>query len=472
MVSFTSCDDFLTVEPKDMVSVDKALSSRDGYVAALVGVYEKMRTSYSPSSFLFCSGTDELANIYAFPSYSAFPSLNSCYNHDYDDTNFDDASGSAFLSMYELLVNINVIIEHLETSDVLSDEEFALIEGEAKGLRALIQFDLWRLYGPVPGEDMSDLVLPYALTASKDPLSYSTYPEYFTLLLADLNDARADLAVSDPILKYSNDELSESGSIDGYNDLNWYYRQNRMNYYAVTGLLARVEQWMGNKDQAVTYAKEVIAAKNEDGSSKFSLGTTSNIGDGDYAFSTEHLFGVKITEYDDEDYNSYNAAAVGDSYYLEGTSWDGTVRAFENYTTDIRYVGLMGTLSSNAMVYNAKVTKKYSNMSEEDSGEKSIPVIRLAEMYLIVVEADSDLGEAQTYYEKLLNTRNDDIKTITEDNQADIAFAQYVKELWAEGQIFYACKRQNRSTLPVSGASISTADYRVKLPSGETNADL
>ena len=474
----SACDNWLTVEPEDMVTVDKALSGRDGYIAALTGVYQILETTYNPGGFLMGGGVDELANIYHRPESRFNPTLNSAYEYDFLNTNFDNASGAAFLGMYRALANINVIAENLKTTEALSDEDHALIEGEVKALRALLQFDLWRLYGPAPGNEVSgELVLPYMMQASNDFLPYSDYQAYFTQLQQDLADARALLAASDPVLKYSNPYLNAPGSIDEYEDISWYYRQNRMNYYAVLGLSARVELWLGNNEAAYQFAKEVIDARNEDGSRKFVLGGPSNIGDVDYAFFTEHLFGVATTDYDDDSYSGQNAnCVVGQNELDDNVSDDGTIevpRVYPVGTVDIRRNALFTQLDANTVASQGSwASLKYSNMSETDPGEKNFPVIRLSEMYLILAEADPDLAEAESYFTTYLNSRNADIPVFTESTRKGAVMRQYIYEFWAEGQIFYAYKRMNADRLEFSNKTMTPENYRLPLPTGETTSNL
>jgi len=466
--SLTSCEDWLTVEPKDMITVDKALQEKEGYDAALSGIYQLLESVYSPSGFFKGSGVDVMANIYYQPGSNFSPYLTAAFNHEYDDTNFDSSSGAAFLSVYQALANINVILNELEETTVLSDEEKAYYLGECKALRALLQFDLWRVYGPTPTAALStnEGVLPYAVEMTHDLMTYSNFNEYFTLLQADLDAARNLLADVDPIVKYSNDELNGNSEIEEYGtDLSFYYRQNRMNYYAVLGLSARVELWLGNNEEAYAYAKEVVDAVNTDGSKKFTLGNSSNVANGDYAFSTEHLFGVSTLGYDDDIYNAYEAYCVNSSYTLEYS-------VYPNYATDIRYQSLFATLTNNALVYNARVSLKYSNMSETDAGMKFIPVIRLSEMYLILVETAPSLADAQMYYNSFVNTRFDVGEELTSENRQQAVLNQYLREFWAEGQIFFTYKRLSLTTLPLSYASMGEDQYRVNLPTGETNSSL
>lgn len=458
---FTACDDWLTVEPSDMVTVDKALNEREGYIAALTGVYQILETTYNPGGFLMGSGLDEIANIYSPIPTGFSPSLYSAYNHDYQNTNFDNASGASFLGMYRALANINVLLENLETTEVLTEQDHALMEGEAKALRALLQFDLWRVYGPVPGTELvGEPVLPYMLDATTDFLPYSDYQAYFIQLREDLEDARTLLAESDPIMVYSNPYLNAPGSIAELEDISYYYRQNRMNYYAAVGLSARVELWTRNYEAAYQFAKEVIDARNQDGSPKFVLGNITNIQEGDFAFSTEHLFGVTTTDYDDDAYSGQNAqCVVSENMFLDG---DFIFPGGES--SDIRST-LFVTLDANTVAgEHARGSSKYSNMSQNDPGEKNFPVIRLAEMYLILAEAGSGQSEADTYFMTYLNSRNAE--------EADTYLEEYIREFYAEGQAFYAYKRTNADQLEISGVMMTPEAYRLPLPTGETTSNL
>ncbi len=465
LIILSSCDDFLTVEPKNMFSADKALNSSSGYTSAMIGVYQILQDIYNPSGFMMGGGVDNFAIIYSQPSTSFSPSLNSNFNFDFDNTTYDSSSGACFLYMYKAISNLNLLIENIETKDVLSGEERSLLLGEAKALRGFLHFDLWRIYGTMPGDKVGDTenILPYATSLTSEFINYLNYSEYFSLLVNDLKEGRALLAEADPILKFTKEELNNAGSLDDYAELGWYMRQNRFNYFAATATLARVELWMGNKSEAFTYAKEVIDAVNTDGTSKFSLGTSVDLGNQDFALFCEQLFGIETAGYDDDIYSSYTAYCVNDEYVLSSV-----------YTSmsDIRKVNLFTTLTNNAVVYNAQVSKKYSYMSEDDLGYKSFPIVRLSEMYLILVETASDLTTAQEYYDTFVNSRFDNNTTLNASNLQEEVLNQYIKEFWAEGQVFYAYKRLGLSQLPISNQEMNEDKYRVQIPTGETSGDV
>ncbi|MCW3787765.1 RagB/SusD family nutrient uptake outer membrane protein [Plebeiibacterium sediminum] len=464
ITALTSCDEWLTVEPKNMVSADKALDSDDGYTAALVGVYQLLEGVYNPSGFMMGSGVDVLANIYQEQTYTSNAYLSSCFNHDYENTNFDGASGTSYLQFYKAIANLNLLITSIDEKDVLRGDLRNMIEGEAKALRAFLHFDLWRVYGTVPGDPsgLSEEVLPYATEMTIDLIEKQNYTDYFNYILTDLEEAKELLAESDPIVKYSNDELNNEGSISEYGvELGWYNRQNRFNYYATLGVLARVQLWMGDYEGAYASAKEVIDATNPNGSNKFRLGVRTDLGY-DNVFFAEQLFGIETVGYDDDPYNGAASQVV---CYND-------INLITQYFSRVEDIRLEMLTNITADPYETRVSSiKYDQMSETDLGTKSFPIIRLSEMYLILVESASSLSEAQTYYDAFVNTRNDQNVELTQDNVLNNVMLQYIREFWAEGQIFYAYKRVGVGTLPISGNEMSYDTYRVSLPSGEATSN-
>lgn len=76
-------------------------------------------------------------------------------------------------------------------------------------------------------------------------------------IVADLKEARI-LLVYDPIIT---EGTMMSGDINSSGNF-LRYRALRLNYYAVTGLLARVCLYTGDREGAFNYSTEVIKAAN------------------------------------------------------------------------------------------------------------------------------------------------------------------------------------------------------------------
>ena len=67
----------------------------------------------------------------------------------YDHQKMKDAVSNTWVKGYALIGNINTLLEHCEKNrNVLSDKGYHIIKGEALALRAMLHFDLLRIFGP------------------------------------------------------------------------------------------------------------------------------------------------------------------------------------------------------------------------------------------------------------------------------------------------------------------------------------
>ena len=98
-----------------------------------------------------------------------------------------------------------------------------------------------------------------------------------------------------------------------------------------------------------------------------------------------------------------------------------------------------------------------------------IPLIRLAEMYLILIE-NSPMSEAVQYFDTFRQARGmSQSMTLSENDRLERVEYEYRKEFYGEGQMFYYYKRNNvasytvpaRFTVPVGG-------YVVPKPNSQT----
>ena len=461
----SSCSDWLTIEPKTQTTGEKLFTTVQGYSDALAGLYISMRGNYSPVSFFVGDGTDQLANLY----YISPSSLNAALpNFDFTNTYADAGIGSMFLQQYKTIANANLLIDALQTQTQLDAKLAKMIEGEALAVRAYMHFDLIRLFGPMPNHIGSKRYLPYVTKVSTEPYTYLAYEDYMKLLQADLDKSEQLLKESDPILNYTNDQLNNSiyNSIEGITDPIWYYRQNRFNYYAILGLQARVSLWLGNNDKAYTYAKKVIEATNSDGSTKFRLGTVSDISAPyyDYTLFSEHLMGEAVENFDD-------ASAFTGRYATNVTDRNKILYNLYESKTDMRTTMFTSVYSYSTGSY-AYGTLKYHGMKSTDVSSlsaRSIPLIRLSEMYLIMVET-APIQEANTYFSTFRSARNAEPLELTKANRESTLVTEYTKEFWSEGQCFFAYKRLGLAMLPMSLVSMGESKYILPLPTAETGS--
>lgn len=457
----SSCRKWLTIEPAAETTEDKLFASVQGYTDALSGVYLTMRKNYSPASFMTNGNIENMANLWYVTAGSFSPGYD-LTQHNYTSTAADAIMGAAFLNHYNTIANVNSILNALSTQNLLEPRVAKLVEGEALAIRAFISFDLIRTWGPMPQNPGTKAYLPYVTKKNKNAYPYDNYSTYMTKLSADLDKAEQLLFEVDPIIKYSNSSLNSSNAnIAEYKDLFWYYRQNRMNYYAVLGLQARLKLWMGDKPNAFKYAKMVVDA-NTAGTKKFTFGTASDLTARNYAFFTEHLFGLNIEDFNDANSSSGRFAGVvtprtriTNDLYADGVA-------------DIRFTQFYN-LSSLTLGIQVASTMKYAGMVKAlgNTSPFSVPLIRLSEMYLIMMEC-APLSEANTYYQTFRTAKNASYTPMTENSRPAVLLTESIKEFYGEGQAFFTYKRLGTVNMFWSDHTTTEAQYVPPLPLGET----
>jgi hypothetical protein len=120
-----------------------------------------------------------------------------------------------------------------------------------------VHFDLLRLFAPAPiaMENVQQVTIPYMTDFTVNPRKSGTMQEVLDSIVADLKEAESLLAV------YPHIDQIWSNAGNTSLELFTMFRQNRMNYWAVKALLARVNLYADHKDEALKYANEVIDSK-------------------------------------------------------------------------------------------------------------------------------------------------------------------------------------------------------------------
>lgn len=473
----SSCGDWLDVQSKTEVKRDKLFETKSGFQSALTGAYIRLNGENKNELHLYSRemtfGTLEMLAQH-------WVKINEDYwrKYDYSDSRLASPLKIIFEEQYNVIKDVNTIIEKSETNrDVLTEGWYELVRGEALALRAFCHFDLLRLWGPVPGRETAETILPYVQAVTTAPNPYHTYSEYIKLLEKDLIEAEELLGKADPVLQYSINALNNPGNnTEGFNPDGdyWTSRQIRMNYYAVTGLMARFYLWIGNTDEAYRFAKIAIDAKDPNGEAKFRLAKESDLIPGlekyDYMFSMEHLFAMR----------NYQLYSINSTYFTAGSAdgaqsavyyaYRGTLKTkvFEDNVKDIRY-GLWE--DTGGLLDATTVMKLKKFMGSETAQIFQMPLIRLAEMYMIAIET-GPLEDARALYATFCASRNITPADVTDRSQFKaLMLKEYNKEFYAEGQMFFAYKRTFEKEIIDAGVLGSDAVYVLPLPSGESKTE-
>lgn len=476
---FSACSDWLDVRPRNEMKEDALYANEEGFKNALNGVYILLAKEnlYGKNATMYIP--EMLTRHWILPVNSTSLDYRLA-NLDYTNSSVENLFESLWSDYYTVIVHLNNILTNIENNEVkFSYGNDRLIKGEALGLRAFLHLDLLRLFGPVPGEDaMGKPAIPYVEEMTKDVLKLQTktYDEVCKRIERDLDAAEAELE-KDPIIlnkTYDLNHPSEATGEDMPEDSWQYYRQIRFNYYAVKGTKARFYHWLGDTENAVKYAKEVVKALNPDGTSKFELTTDGTLNLNTLVFLNEHLFGV---------YNSDLKTFAQPLFENENPTFTQSVTnidaAFEvsEHPLDIRYKKDENRYWKEKQYQNSTKYNHYMKYTGNDDYDyaNTVPLLRLAEMYLILIE-DLPLAEAHSYFSTYRLSRALDLSvenTLNSANDVRLRLEKECrKEFFGEGQMFFFYKKHRYESYswPATYALPANA-YQIPLPKSQTIFD-
>ena len=457
VLSLTSCEEWLNVQPRSQVEDTELFSSESGFKEALAGVYSSMVSTSTYTKEMTYGFIGVLGQEWDY-FYSAQYDDAAAYN--YDATFTTNYIKGIWAGNYSGIANVNNILAHVDDNcGLFSRDNHDVIKGEALALRAFLHFDLLRCFGVSYSVNPDMPSIPYSTALSYRVFPQLTVKEVGDNIIRDLNEAAQLLKGSDPIV--TKREITES--VDNGYLIN---RQLHLNYYAVKALEARVYMWIENYSKALEAAEEVI------GSDAFDWSKLSNLQAGyDKCLADEHLFALNnLTMSSDIADNFFNE----NSQYSFAVSRDRLLDYFDNATQDYRYTFLFKNGSSTHA--NNRYVTKYDNPSSNTNTYYmfKMPLIRLPEMYLIASEVYYRNGDKDAS-KKMLNIvrtqRNlPAMNELSDDYYLDLIH-EYRREFIGEGQLFFLYKRLNRPSILYSDVdAIAEKVYTFPLPITETES--
>lgn len=454
---FSACNDWLDVNPRTQVKKEVLLETQKGFRDVLTGAYIRLKNGNLYGGEMTWSTMEYLAQHWVVATGTTNAYLQA-YN--YTNGSVKDRFSTIFKTYYQAIADVNSLLEVIdEKKGIFTRENYELIKGEALGIRALCHLDVLRLWGPVPvGEISDDKILPYVKSVTNEIHDYSTYEQFVQLLLEDLNEAERLLEGVDPILKYSIADLQDETTCDVEDDF-WIDRQVRMNYYGVLALKARLYFWTQDMKNAVLYAKKVIDAKDPSGKKMWVLATGITMESGDLACASESIFGLSV--YDLGTKASSNFDLTGNGIHEQSFIMDYYAFPTGERTTDVRFDKQWTSLSKNGQ--SIYICRKFYQLSDNQMNE--LPLIRLAEMYFIVMEATSSTTEANGLFSEYASSRGIATADLS-SNKLRTLTKEFNKEFYAEGQMFFFYKRVN-ATGSINYIPLNAERYVAPLPERE-----
>lgn len=465
---FASCDSWLEVKPYDQIAEGELQKSEEGYQKMLNGIYIDLNSDALYGQTLSVEMIEVMGGAYTIGTdnsvWGNYKDLSSYqYNTEYWRNRLDQTWNKA----YALILNCNKILETIDgNKNLFTDGSYYIIKGEALALRAMLHFDMLRLFGPVYSKDSDKKAIPYYTKQTNSPEPILTAQEVMEKITADYEDALNYLA-NDPV---KTEGTMMSSTEDGSSNF-LRYRALRLNHYAVEALMARAYLYMGNKTEAFKYATDVIKTADQNifpfVDKNLVIGSPA---DPDRIFSSEVLFALTNTSRGTIHKNFFDPSRLPNYVFRMDDSMMsnlvyGGAATTGGYQDDYRYRACWMATGSNRYFY------KYSDMVANGSIQNTmIPMVRLGEMFLIAAESQSGDLKAGVQYVNALR-RNRGVASLT-TLTPDLLKYEYIRELYGEGQLFYLYKRLNSDIITSATSSknpkASDLIFVVPLPDTET----
>lgn len=499
LLSLGSCKDWLDLQPEGQATSDELFISGDGYRSVLAGVYEAMASKNLYGVELQFGLVDCMSRQYTWSWDHSNQGVNMykvAGEFDYYNSALRPTIDAVWKTGFNVVANTNNLIANLEgaSADLFEGGEMErkMILGEAYACRALMHFDLLRLFAPAPIHDEGEERVPYVEDYPNiQPVGIAVKP-FMEKVIRDLKKARELTVVFDTTALGQSMSSSGQARFNGLldhgmegsqnpEDIDGFYqgRGFRLSYYAITALLARVYQYAGLYEEAFQMADTVLKFK-----ATGSLGTSYDM------FSKENFSGVSgddfenksdlkcvsnliFAVYNEEAYNDYNLGNFfmknpsgmnrGNWLVLDMDSQKIFMRPDETMdesNMDIRCKNLLFQPSS-GLWGNQKISAKWYCSDNTEIRKKNVrilPVIRATEMRYIMAEYYARKNQFEEAYKILNEIRRNrseyaeveggEWKTM-EDLKVARDYATFERDLirdaqreWiSEGQLFYLYKR-------------------------------
>lgn len=483
MSILTSCNKWLDLTPETQPTEQQVITSGDGYRAVLNGLYRTMGTVPLYGRDLTFGIVDCVSQQYKLDNVNTVTSqekYKAAGRFEYDHPELKPGIEGMYIKAYNVIANANNLIQNIqkEAPDFFKQGQMEknLILGEAYAVRAIMHFDMLRVFAPALINDDGANYIPYVeVYPTTVPTAIAVKP-FLEKVLSDLELARTMVSEWDKSIVGIGTLIT--GEARFYNTFNFgteiYSNSNkyedffkgrgyRLNYYAITALLSRVYNYKGDHEKAFKYAEEVVNLEIKD-----NYGMQK-------AFALDKYTGVMSTNWDAKSdlktvsnliFGIHNAKAFDElslDTYFKREFYSGsyptwliinkdaqktfeTKDGIDEWTTDYRAKYLIYLANSQYPIsgkYFVSVTDAI-----RDKNAMIIPVIRSSELRYIMAEyyaRKDDYGKAKDILTAVRVNRglNASLSINSWNDFQDELIREARREYISEGQLLYLYKRLN-----------------------------
>ena len=411
-----ACNKNLEIEPLQSVSEELALDSDGNVKLVLQGAYDNLSRAGVYGGNLF-RDAELLGADGEIRWVGTFSDPRDIINHAMDagNSNVEDTWATAYRT-------INSCNNVLSALDVVAADDRDRVKGEALFIRAACYFELVRLFGKpyVAGGANSQLGVPIVLTPTRgiteeSYVARNTVSEVYQQVLADLSEAISALPEDNGVYA---------------------------NKYAAIGMAARVRLMRGEYGEARAHAVEVI-----DNSGYALLSAYADLWNQEDD-TDEAIFSMQVSAQDgaNELVTFFSIPEFG------GRDGDIEIQNSHLALYDANDARLALFYDGNGAVRTGKWRNQYRN----------IPILRLAEMYLIAAECDARTAGNGAQYLNPIRQRAG-LSALSQASLADVLLERR-RELAFEGHKIHDIKRTGGK---VDGLNFDAPELVFPIPARE-----
>ncbi len=446
---FSSCKDFLDKE--SYTDYDETILTKpEGIKALLNGIYDSFSNdTYYGRNMYGYEGSKGLDFFVRLSSGNTFERENRYA----EATSSSGQASNTWITIYEAIRTATTLLENIDKTNGLSEEEKDIIIGEAKALRALAYFDLMRLFAytprfSIPGGAEYDVkyALGLPIIENMDMINNVLQYEIRRKTAQETYQYIEDEFLAAKTLLYG--KASPTG---------------HLNYVGVCSLLSRLYLYMNRWDDVILMGEEALTASQ----GKYSLIPYESYKTTYYkSYNSENIWELTYNLADHLGSNSLNSLVRKPTYNNPGAANDGQVSQDLGYAAyglfpatvsflqrtvngveDVRgyLVCDLGIANKNYKGYRKYVGEAYHFVY-------NLPIIRLPEVYLNLAEAylnsdSQDLVSAEKYYNYLRQARVKDSGFGTNDIETclNLVLQERRRELMLEGHTYWDYFRRGQT---------------------------
>jgi hypothetical protein len=481
----TSCTGWLDVDSSANVTEEVLFDDYEGYRTAVNGVYRLLSQPELYGQQLTWGVASVLGNNYDAARLPGVSTTNPISYRELAAGDYASAYSTALVDPiweqgYRVIANCNNVITYIEQEDPaifpVGETERDMILGEMLGVRAMMHFDLLRLFTPSTRADDGMPYMPYVTVFPERQPPHLTVSAMLERIIADLERAKNLLADCDTVYNVNRfasytQRLQPSAGLSATTFFST--RGTRFNYFAALATLARAYQWRdgsGDQQRAYEAARQVYRFSTD--KTWFTFTPATNLTTTEYSLHRKMPHDILFALYNNNMYTIVAEAAVvvgltNQSFFLKNDAFlyvsdpdDFRINLINTDKTSRRW----SMPTSNQTAYPTADIIKYQG--------PLAPVARLSEMIYIMCEylSGTDMPQAVTLLEKVRTARGAKrlLGTPSREDFLQVLYLEMTREFLSEGQTFYLYKRLNAPLYNGLGAMDMTGRYVLPLPHSES----